>query len=235
MGVHVPDPVVTALDARNPTPGPEAAAELADSVGLALLVVLEALTPAERLAFVLHDTFELPFEAIAPIVDRSAVATRQLASRARRRIRELGQPAGRGPSAAGGQQLAERPVSPGRQRALVTAFLAAAREGDFDGLVRILDPEVTVRADTGGATSPFGRSREIRGAAEVARSAMAFRNLAPGAHLARVNGAPGFVVTSQGRTFAILGFAFANDRIAEVDILIDPDRLARLDVSGVVG
>jgi RNA polymerase sigma-70 factor (ECF subfamily) len=221
MGVHVPDPVVAALDARDAAPGPEGEAELADSVGLALLVVLEALTPTERLAFVLHDTFELPFDEIAPIVDRSEVATRQLASRARRRIRELGAPAGRA-------------VPPARQRALVAAFLAAARGGDFEALLRILDPDVVARADVGDGRSPFGRSREIRGATAVAQSAMAFRSLAPGAHVARVNGAPGFVVTVGDAPYAILGFTFANDAIAEIDILLDPARLARIDVSEVV-
>ena len=221
MGVHVPDPVVAALDARDAVAGPEQEAELADSVGLALLVVLETLTPAERLAFVLHDTFELPFDEIAPIVDRSEVATRQLASRARRRIRELGAPAGRA-------------VSPARQRALINAFLAAARGGDFEALVRILDPDVVARADVGAGRSPFGQSREIRGAAAVAQSAMAFRNLAPGAHLASVNGAPGFVVTVGESRYAILGFTFANDAIAEIDILLDPARLNALDLGGVL-
>jgi RNA polymerase sigma factor (sigma-70 family) len=219
-GVHLPDFIVTSPDA-DPASDPEREAELADSVGLAMLVVLETLTPAERLAFVLHDTFGLTFDEIAPIVGRSEVASRQLASRARRRVRGAGVGT---PSA----------VSPARQRQLINAFLAAARAGDFGALVRILDPEVVARADAGDGPSPIGRSRELRGAEEVATSALAFRNLAPGAHPATVNGTPGFVVVSQGRPFAVLGFTFRGDAIAEIDILADPARLAAMDLSAAL-
>jgi RNA polymerase sigma-70 factor (ECF subfamily) len=224
MGVHVPDPVVEAIDARDSAyaeaTDPARQAELADSVGLAILVVLETLSPPERLAFVLHDTFGLPFEEIGPIVERSPTAARQLASRARRRVR--------GSAAAA---TSERAVPMQRRRALIDAFLAAAREGDFDALLRILDPGVVARADTGSAPSPLGRSREIRGADAVARQALAFRSLAPGAQPVLVNGAPGFVVLSGGRPFAVLGFAFGPDTITEIDILADPERLAALDLA----
>ncbi|MBI3752083.1 MAG: sigma-70 family RNA polymerase sigma factor [Chloroflexi bacterium] len=223
MGVHVPDPVVAALDDRHAEAAaaadPARQAELADAVGLALLVVLETLSPAERLAFVLHDTFGLPFDEIAPIVERSPVATRQLASRARRRLQ------GSAAAAAG-----HRPVPARRQRELLDAFLAAARGDDFEALLRILDPGVVVRADTGPGLGPLGRSREIRGATAVARQAMAFRNLAPGARLVRVNGALGFVVLSGGRPYAVLGFTYRDGAIAEIDILADPERLASLDL-----
>jgi RNA polymerase sigma factor (sigma-70 family) len=219
-GVHLPDFVVTSPDPGGAT-GPEQEAELADSVGLAMLVVLETLTPPERLAFVLHDTFGLPFEEIAPIVGRTPVAARQLASRARRRVRGAG-------------AEGEHAVPDDRQRELVEAFLAAARGGDFRALLQILDPDAVVRADAGDGTGPFGPSREISGAEAVASSALAFRNLAPGAHRATVNGGPGFVVLSQGRPFAVLGFSFRGHVIAEIDILIDPARLAQLDLSAVV-
>ena len=219
MGIHLPEPIVSSPDVA---PDPEEEAILADSVGLAMLVVLERLTPAERLAFVLHDTFGLPFEQIAPIVDRTPTAARQLASRARRRVRGSVMPAN---------------VSRARQRELVDAFLAAARAGDFEALVRILDPDVVVRADAGAILTPVGRSREVRGAAEVARQALAFRALAPGARAATVNGAAGIVVYSGDRPFAVLGFTFeGRDRsavIAEIDILLDPERLERLDLSAV--
>ena len=212
---RLPDPIVE-LEGG---PEPEAQAVLADSVGLAMLVVLETLSPAERLAFVLHDTFGLPFEDIAPIVERSVTATRQLASRARRRVR-------------GGRPGAPAPVSRIRQRQLVDAFLAAARGGDFEGLIRILDPDAIVRADFGTA-GPFGAPggpRTFRGAAAVAGSALTFRNLAPGARHATVNGAPGFVAFSQGKPFAVLAFAFRDDRIVEIDVIGDADRLAALNL-----
>jgi RNA polymerase sigma-70 factor (ECF subfamily) len=219
MGVHLPEPIVSSPDAAS---DPEQEAILADSVGLAMLVVLERLTPAERLAFVLHDTFGLPFDQIAPIVDRTPTATRQLASRARRRVRGSVMPAN---------------VSPARQRELVDAFLAAARAGDFEALLRVLDPEVVVRADAGATLTPVGRSREVRGAAEVARQALAFRALAPGARPANINGAAGIVVYSGDRPFAVLGFTFEGRGrkavIAEIDILLDPERLERLDLSAM--
>jgi RNA polymerase sigma-70 factor (ECF subfamily) len=212
-GVRLPDPVVE-LEGG---PEPEAQALLADSVGLAMLIVLETLTPAERLAFVLHDAFGLPFDEIAPIVDRSPTATRQLASRARRRVR--------------GGRTSSR-VTPARQRELVDAFLTAARGGDLDALVRVLDPEAVVRADF-GPTGPFGGTpRVIRGAAAVAESALSFRNLAGSARHATVNGAPGFVAYAQGRPFAVLAFAFGDDRIVEIDVIGDPARLSTLVGAG---
>ena len=220
-GVHLPDPIVARVGT---SPGPDDEVVLADSVGLALLVVLETLSPAERLAFVLHDSFGLPFEDIAPIVERSPTATRKLASRARQRLR--GQ---------GGAALEDRAgASPRRQRQLVDAFLRAARGGDFEALVRILDPDVVVRADAGSLTLPAGRGPVTRGAEAVAAQALTFRALAGGARIAMVNGAPGYVVLSGNRPFAILGFSFGADRITEIDILLDPERLARLDLSAVV-
>jgi RNA polymerase sigma-70 factor (ECF subfamily) len=220
-GVHLPDPIVARLGT---SPGPDDEVVLADSVGLALLVVLETLSPAERLAFVLHDTFGLPFEEIAPIVDRTPTATRKLASRARQRVRGAG----------GAATLEERAgASPRRQRQLVDAFLLAARGGDFEALVRILDPDVVVRADAGSLRLPAGRGPVTRGAEAVAAQALTFRALAGGARIAMVNGAPGYVVLSGTRPFAILGFSFGADRITEIDILLDPERLARLDLSAV--
>jgi RNA polymerase sigma factor (sigma-70 family) len=216
MGVHLPDPVVSAPGG----PEPEQEALVADSIGLAMLVVLETLTPAERLAFVLHDTFGLPFDEIAPIVDRSPEATRQLASRARRRVR-------------GGSPSSD--VTPRRQRELVDAFLRAARAGDFEGLLNVLDPDVIVRGDTGARELPPGFSRVVRGAEAVARQALAFRNLAGGARAATVNGAPGFVIFAGNRPFAVMSFTFRGDRIAEMDVLVDPQRLARLDLAAVKG
>jgi RNA polymerase sigma-70 factor (ECF subfamily) len=201
---------------------PEREAILADSVGLAMLVVLETLTPAERLAFVLHDTFGLPFDEIAPIVDRSPTATRQLASRARRRVR--------GATASGRPSVA-------RQRELVAAFLAAARAGDFDALLRVLDPDVVVRAEGPTVAALLGPARQTRGREDVARQALLFRNVAAGARPALVNGAPGFVVLTGERPFAVLGFRFTgtakNARIDAIDVVLSPDRLARLDLAGL--
>ena len=215
MGAFVPDPVVSRPDEN----GPEQAAILADSVGLALLVVLETLTPSERLAFVLHDVFAVPFEDIAKIVERSPTAARQLASRARRRVRGAPAPA------------EARDVA--RERVVVDAFVAASRAGDFDALLAVLDPDVVVRAD-------FGRGRDaasgvVSGAPAVAEQAMTFRRLAAGARPALVNGAPGFVVFAQERPYAVIGIAIRADRIVELDILADPERLARLDLSAVGG
>jgi RNA polymerase sigma factor (sigma-70 family) len=214
IGVHVPEPIVSSADGVDP----EQEAILADSVGLAMLVVLETLTPAERLAFVLHDTFALPFDQIAPIVGRSPEATRQLASRARRRVR-------------GASTSSD--VSVARQREVIDAFLAAARAGDFEALLRVLDPDVIARADAGAGPSILGRSREINGAREVARQAMAFRQLAPGARPALVNGSAGLVVFSGDRPFAVLGFTIRQGKITELDILADPERLADLDLAAV--
>ncbi|WP_290059772.1 RNA polymerase sigma factor SigJ [Amycolatopsis solani] len=204
----VPDPIISREDA-----GPEHEALLADSVGLALLVVLDTLTPGERLAFVLRDMFAMPFEEIAPIVGRSEAATRQLASRARRRVQ--GAPVVPDPDLA-------------RQREAVDAFLAAARGGDFDALVSVLDPEVVLRADRGAA---HGGSDEIRGAAAVANQALTFSRLGANGGVVRralVNGAAGVVATRDGRPFSVLGFTVSGGRIVEIDILADPDRLSRL-------
>jgi RNA polymerase sigma factor (sigma-70 family) len=198
---------------------PERAAILADSVGLAMLVVLETLTPAERLAFVLHDAFGLPFDEIAPIVERSTEATRQLASRARRRVR--------------GAEPSGRP-SPARQRELVQAFLAAARAGDFEALLRVLDPDVLVHAEGPNIAALLGPGGTTRGPEAVARQALVFRSLAGGARPALVNGAPGFVVFAGDRPFSVLGFRFTgageDARISAIDVVVTPERLAALDL-----
>jgi RNA polymerase sigma factor (sigma-70 family) len=210
--VHVPDPIVDREDGSDP----EHEALIADAVGLALLVVLDALTPAERLAFVLHDLFGLSFDEIAPIVERSPAAARQLASRARRRVRA-------------------QPTVPDadihRQRAVVDAFLAAAREGDFDALLELLDPDAVLRADAGALTP--GASRQMRGAQAVAEGARTFARLAELARPALVNGAAGFVITQQGRPLSVAGFTVRHGKIAEIDILADPQRLSQIDVSAV--
>jgi RNA polymerase sigma factor (sigma-70 family) len=210
--VHLPEPIVSRADGVDP----EHEALLADSVGLALLVVLETLSPAERLAFVLHDMFAVPFDEIAPIVDRSPAAARQLASRARRRVR--------GAAPAPDADLT-------RQRELVSAFLAAARGGEFDALVALLDPDVVLRVDR-GVLRP-GAPREIRGAAAVAEQVRGFARLARHARLALVNGAAGFVVASGGRPLAIAGFALAQGRIVEIDLLADPERLRQVDLTAL--
>lgn len=204
LDAHVPDPIVSADRALQP----EDEALLADSVGLALQVVLDTLAPAERLAFVLHDLFELPFEEIAPMVGRSPVAARQLASRARRRVH--------------GADLRAPDADLARQREVVDAFFAAARGGDFRALVALLDPDVVLRADY-GAGHPA--SRVFRGATEVAGQARSI----PGAlvHPALVNGAAGAVITVRGRPFAIMGFTVVEGRIVEIDAIGDPERVAR--------
>ena len=206
--VRVPDPIVSRADGIDP----EQEALLADSVGLALLVVLETLTPAERLAFVLHDMFAVPFEEIAPIVGRSPAAARQLASRARRRV----------------QEAATSPdVDLTRQREAVNAFLAAARDGDFDALLAVLDPDVVLRADSGAVRA--GLSREVRGAQAVAEQALTFAQLSPFAQPALVNGAAGVVVAPGGRPYAVMGFTVTRGKIVEINILADPARLHQLD------
>jgi RNA polymerase sigma factor (sigma-70 family) len=215
LGVHVPDPVV------RPDAGadPEHDALLADSVGLALLVVLETLSPAERLAFVLHDMFDVPFDEIAPIVQRSPAAARQLASRARRRVK--------GAAAVPDTDL-------GRQREVVGAFLDAARGGDFDALLAVLDPDVVLRADAGAV--PAGASRVIRGGPAVAAQALAFaRRLGAFARPALVNGAAGMVAAPGGRPASVLGFTVRGEKIVEIDILADPARLRRLDLADLDG
>ena len=219
-GLQLPEPLVGPADAAEMDP--ESEAVLADSIGLAMLVVLERLTPAERLSFVLHDTFGLPFDDIGRVIDRTPEAARQLASRGRRRVRGAITPAH---------------VSPARQRELVDAFLGAARAGDFEGLLRVLDPEVVRRADVGTLRVPFGSERETRGAAAVAKQALTFRQLATHARPATINGTAGLVVFSGGRPFSVLAFAFGGqpgrERIVEIDILVDPERLSRLDLSAV--
>ena len=204
----LPEPVVSVGDQSDP----EQEARLADAVGLALLVVLETLAPAERLAFVLHDMFGMPFDEIAPIVERSPEATRQLASRARRRVR--------GAQTESNGDLAE-------QREVVDAFLAAAREGNFESLIAVLDPDVVFRMDL-GPDSPQARPK-VEGAQAVARQILA--RGAPFAPLARpaiVNGAAGAIVGLRGRPFAVAGFTVANGRITEIDIIADPDKLPQL-------
>jgi RNA polymerase sigma factor (sigma-70 family) len=214
LDTHLPEPIVSRADGMDP----EHEALLADSVGLALLVVLETLTPAERLAFVLHDMFAVPFDEIAPIVDRSPAAARQLASRARRRVQ--------GATPEPDPDLA-------RQREVVDAFLAAARGGDLEALVAVLDPNVVLRADR-GARRP-GAPREVRGARTVAGQAFEYARLARFAQPALVNGAAGLVVAPGGRPFAVIGFTVASGKIAEIDILADPTRLRELDLTVLDG
>jgi RNA polymerase sigma factor (sigma-70 family) len=206
LGVHVPDPVLSADGVLQP----EEEALLADSVGLALQVVLDTLTPAERLAFVMHDMFGLPFEEIAPMVSRTPAAARQLASRARRRVRHAEVPA--------------PDPDLGRQREVVDAFFAAARAGDFGALVAVLDPGVVVRID---AALPAA-SMAVRGADAVARQALT--GLSSGLRVARlhpalVNGAAGMVITVRGRPLTVMGFTIVNGKIAEIDAVADPARV----------
>jgi RNA polymerase sigma-70 factor (ECF subfamily) len=210
VGAHLPDPIISRQDRVDP----EQQALLAEGIGLALLVVLDTLTPAERVAFVLHDMFAVPFDQIAPIVGRSPAAARQLASRARRRV----QAAGTVPEA-----------DHGRQRAVVDAFLAAARGGDLQALVALLDPDVVLRADLGAMAADA--SREFRGAPAVAEQALAFSGRARFARPALVNGAAGLVVAPHGRLFAVLAFTITRGRIVELDILADPERLRHLDLA----
>jgi|SRR5215211_1236685 len=209
LDVRVPEPIIDRADGTDP----EHEALLADSVGLALLVVLETLSLAERLAFVLHDIFAVPFEEIAPIVDRSPAAARQLASRARRRIQ------------------GQNPVPDANldtQREVVDAFLAAGREGDFERLVAVLDPDVVLRRDFGPLV-PI--SREVRGAEEVARQALIASQLDLLVKPALVNGAFGWVATRDGEPFSVGGITVRGRKIAEIDILGDPKRLRTLDLT----
>jgi RNA polymerase sigma factor (sigma-70 family) len=205
---HLPDPVIRKAGDLQP----EDEALLADSVGLALLVVLDTLSPAERLAFVLHDMFELPFEEIAPMVGRTPDAARQLASRARRRVK--------------GADI--RPPDPdlARQREVVDAFFAAARAGDFGSLVSLLHPDVVLRADF-GAKRP-GVPRLIRGAEEVARQARAGANPRAILHPVLINGAAGVVATVNGRPYSVMGFTVSNGKIIEIDAIADPERVRRI-------
>ena len=214
LDAHVPDPVVTAAG-----DDPEQHALLADSVGLALLVVLDTLSPSERLAFVLHDIFAVPFERIGSILDRSPAAAKQLASRARRRLHDVG-------------SAAEAETDPARQRAVLDAFLAASREGDFAGLLAVLDPDVVLRADAG--SGPMGPSRLLRGASEVAAQAMSYAPMARFAHPVLVNGTPGHLIARDGRPLVVIGVTSRNGKITEIDILADPDRLSRLNLAGLI-
>jgi RNA polymerase sigma-70 factor, ECF subfamily len=206
LGVHLPEPIVDRVDGMDP----EHEALLADSVGLALLVVLETLSPPERVAFVLHDIFTVPFDEIAPIVDRSPEAARQLASRARRRVQ--------GESVVPDADL-------GAQRRVVDAFLAAAREGDFEGLLEVLDPDVVLRRDV----APLGGSREVHGARAVAGQALAYSRFGALMRPALVNGAVGAVGLVDGKPFAVGAFTVRGGKIVEIDILADPERLSQLD------
>jgi RNA polymerase sigma factor (sigma-70 family) len=214
LGARVPEPIVSGEDEVDP----EHAALLADAVGLALLVVLETLAPLERLAFVLHDMFAVPFDEIAPIVGRSPAAARQLASRARRRVQ-------------GATPVPDPDLA--RQREVVDAFLAAARGGDFDALLAVLDPDVVLRIDRGAA--PRGASREVRGAQAVLGQARAFVPLVASARPALVNGAAGVVVARRGRPLAVAGFTVAHGQIVEIDLLADPARLRELDLTVLDG
>ena len=205
--VHVPDPVVTSVDGADP----ERQALVEDSVGLALLVVLDTLSPEERVAFVLHDMFAVPFDEIAPMVGRNPAAARQLASRARRRVRGAAMPDSDLP----------------RQREVVRAFLTAAQAGDFDALVAVLDPDVVLRADTGVPGSP------VRGAAAVAGRALAFRRLAATSREVLVNGLPALITVQDGQPVAVMSLTISGGVVVGIDLLADPERLRRLDLAGV--
>jgi RNA polymerase sigma-70 factor, ECF subfamily len=207
---HVPDPIVDPVGEFDP----EHRAMLADAVGLALFVVLDTLPPAERLAFVLHDVFAVPFDQIAPIVDRTPEATRKLASRARRRI-ERADPVPDGDLAA--------------QREAVDAFFAAGRSGDFDRLVSVLDPDVVLRGDFGPGTAGF----RAEGASSVAKLARSYAVPGREVRAATVNGAAGAVIFVAGRATAIMGFVVRGGRVAAIDVLADPERIARVDLSAV--
>ena len=207
LDIRVPDPVVSRDDGTQP----EHEALLADSVGLALLVVLDTLAPAERLAFVLHDMFGVPFDEIAGMVDRSPAAARQLASRARRRVQ-------------GAAPVPDADLA--AQRRVVDAFFAAARDGDFEGLVAVLDPDVVSRGDGGP-----GASAVARGARDVAARALTFARLAPFVRPALVNGAAGAVVAPRGEPFSVMGFTVVGGRIVEIDAITDPERLRALDLA----
>ena len=208
LDVHLPDPIVSPPDGGDP----EQQALVADSIGLALLVILDTLTPAERLAFVLHDMFAVRFEDIGRILGRSGAATKQLASRARRRVR------GSAPTP---------DADPARQRQIVDAFLAASRSGDFQALLLVLDPDVVLRADTGARTD---LSALVRGAAEVAGRALMFRRLAYEQRIVSVNSGIGVLSLADGRPAALVAITVAGGRIVEIDIFADSARLARLDL-----
>jgi RNA polymerase sigma-70 factor (ECF subfamily) len=209
LGPHVPDPIVSPIEGGDP----EREALVVDSVGLAMLGVLETLSPEERVAFVLHDMFSVPFEQVADLLDRSPAAARKAASRARGRVEA-------------------EPTAPDvdleRQREVVEAFFAASREGDFDALVEVLHPEVVLRSD-GGEARPSA-NHVIRGATEVASRAMTFAHLGPFARPVLVNGVVGVLVAPQGKPFSVMAFTVAGGRIVAMDALADPDRLERLEL-----
>jgi RNA polymerase sigma factor (sigma-70 family) len=208
LGVQMPEPIVDPLEGMDP----EHEALLADSVGLALLVVLDTLSPPERVAFVLHDIFAVPFEEIAPIVDRSPEAARQLASRARRRVR-------------GENTVPDADLH--TQRRVVDAFLAAAREGDFEGLLEVLDPDVVLRRDV----APLGGSGEVRGARAVAGQALAYSRLGPVMRPALVNGVVGGVAILDGEPLSVAALTVRGGKIVAIDIVAEPERLRRLDLT----
>lgn len=209
LGAHLPDPIVSHDGAIDP----EHEALVADSVGLALLVVLQQLAPAERLAFILHDMFAVPFDEIAAIVGRTPAAARQLASRGRRRV-----------------QGATTPLDDlSRQREVVDAFMAASRAGDFDALIAVLDPDVVLRADSGALAA--GPVAEVRGAAAVAGQALMFHRFAQFSRRALVNGAAGIVTAPDGEPMSVMGFTIAGGKIVAIDVVADRDRLRRLDLA----
>ncbi|GGE92975.1 sigma-70 family RNA polymerase sigma factor [Mycetocola zhadangensis] len=210
---HTPDPIVSRVDASDP----EHEALLGDSVGLALLVVLDTLTPTERLAFVLHDIFAVPFGDVATILAVSEPAARQLASRARRRVGTAPMP----------------DADPARQRAVVDAFFAASRRGDFAALLTLLDPDAVLRSD--GGPDRVSLSRVLRGGRSIGEQAIMFAQGAPFAQPAIVNGAAGVVVARNGQALSVMGFVVRADAIAAIDVLADPVRLSRLDLSPWLG
>ena len=215
LDTFVPDPILSRTDGE---PGPEDEAVQADAIGLALLVVLETLSPAERLAFVLHDMFGVNFDEIATIVDKSPAATRQLASRARRRVQ--------------GAPASDGDVS--RQRAVVEAFLAASRDGDFEALLALLDPDVVLRADAGAASVEYAGpavSKLVRGARAVVEQALLFSRMAPYNEVASVNGLPGVVTVVNGRLMGVMAVTVVDGKIVQIDILADLDRLKHLPMS----
>jgi RNA polymerase sigma factor (sigma-70 family) len=211
---HVPEPIIDPADGASP----EHAALLADGVGLALLLVLETLAPAERVAFVLHDIFDMPFDEIAPIVQRTPDAARQLASRGRRRVQERNAI----PQADAGADVG---------RAIVDAFLAAAHDGDFQRLVAVLDPQVVLRTDAATPRAPV----EVRGAEEVARRAHSFSQTGLLRHPVLVNGVAGAVCVLDGKPFSVMAFTVSDGKIVEIDILRDADRLSQIDVTTLDG
>ncbi|MFG2855325.1 RNA polymerase sigma factor SigJ [Streptomyces mirabilis] len=217
LDTYVPDPLVSPLERIDP----EQEVLLADSVGLALLVVLETLEPAERLAFVLHDMFAVPFDDIAPVVGRSSAATRQLASRARRRVRGAAAP--------------EPELDPARQKLVLDAFLAASRAGDFEALVSVLHPDVVLRVDSGVLVGGAAASKVVHGATGVAQQALMFRQFAEFSRLALVNGAVGVVTAPEGRPLSVMGVTITDGRVVEMYILADPARLSDLALPDLPG